>query len=172
MYCRPPYTNLNVLELLLSVVHVYEYEFLCYWLFGYLCVYVLDIKASVQFIATWHLASPSLTQLPTMRLITGQYFLLSTLIVGAVAHDNGMDMGMDQGMSMISGNMITYLHFAPGDNLWFIGWAPRTAGAMVGTCIALFILSVAERWLAAMRGVMEAYWRTRLATQSPCLSVI
>jgi len=109
----------------------------------------------------WHHASPSLTQLLTMRLIAGQYFLLTTLIVGAVAHDNGMDMGMDQGMSMISGNMITYLHFAPGDNLWFIGWAPSTAGAMVGTCIALFMLSIAERWLAAMRGVMEAYWRTR-----------
>jgi len=100
-------------------------------------------------------------QLPTMRLILGQCFLLTSLIVGAVAHDNGMDMNMDHGTAMNSGNMIMYLHFAPGDNLWFIGWAPGTTGAMVGTCIALFMLSIAERWLAAMRGVMEAHWRTR-----------
>ena len=101
-----------------------------------------------------------------MRLIGGQYFLLTSLIAGAFAHGNGMDMNMDQGMAMNSGNMIMYLHFAPGDNLWFIGWAPGTTGAMVGTCIALFMLSIAERWLVAMRGVMEAHWRTRLAIHS------
>ncbi|KAH8986462.1 CTR copper uptake transporter [Lactarius akahatsu] len=56
-----------------------------------------------------------------------------------LAHDNGMDMNMDQGMSMSMGNM----------------------GAMVGTCIGLFMLAVAERWLSAMRAVMEAHWRTR-----------
>ncbi|KAH9061864.1 CTR copper uptake transporter [Lactarius vividus] len=78
-----------------------------------------------------------------------------------LAHDNGMDMSMDQGMSMSMGNMVMYLHFTPGDNLWFLGWVPRTAGAMVGTCIGLFMLAVAERWLSAMRAVMEGHWRTR-----------
>ncbi|KAH8999695.1 CTR copper uptake transporter [Lactarius hatsudake] len=83
-----------------------------------------------------------------------------------LAHDNGMDMNMDQGMSMSMGNMVMYLHFTPGDNLWFLGWAPRTAGAMVGTCIGLFMLALAERWLSAMRAVMEAHWRTRFGLSS------
>ncbi|KAI9430453.1 CTR copper uptake transporter [Lactarius indigo] len=78
-----------------------------------------------------------------------------------LAHENGMDMNMDQGMSMSMGNMVMYLHFTPGDNLWFLGWAPRTAGAMFGTCIGLFMLAIAERWLSAMRAVMEMHWRTR-----------
>jgi len=94
------------------------------------------------------------------------HFALLSLIVTfsftcTLAHDNGMDMNMDQGMSMSIGNMIRYLHFTPGDNLWFLGWAPRTAGAMVGTCIGLFMLAMAERWLSAMRAVMEGHWRTR-----------
>lgn len=77
-----------------------------------------------------------------------------------IAHDNGMDMSMDQGVSTSMGNMLRYLHFTPGDNLWFFGWAPRTAGAMVGTCIGLFMFAVAERWLSAMRAVMEGHWST------------
>jgi len=96
-----------------------------------------------------------------MHRITGRYVLLAFLIAGVLAHDNGMDMNMDQGMSMNVGNMIMYLHFKLGDNLWFPGWAPHSAGAMVGTCIGLLMLSIAERWLAAIRGVMEAHWRTR-----------
>ncbi|KAH9957269.1 Ctr copper transporter [Lactifluus volemus] len=76
---------------------------------------------------------------------------------------------MDQGMAMNMGNMIAYLHFTIGDNLWFLGWAPRSTGAMVGTCIGLFILAIAERWLAMMRGVMEAHWNTRLDLRI-CLS--
>ncbi|KAI0270453.1 Ctr copper transporter [Gloeopeniophorella convolvens] len=72
-----------------------------------------------------------------------------------------MDMSMDTGMDMSMGNMIMYLHFTPGDNLWFFGWAPRSAGAMVGTCIGLFLLAMAERWLAAMHGVMERHWHIR-----------
>lgn len=30
--------------------------------------------------------------------------------------DNGMDMSMDGGMSLAVGNMLSYLHFTPGDN--------------------------------------------------------
>jgi len=86
---------------------------------------------------------------------------LTCLIAGALAHGNGMDMNMDQGMDMNMGNMIMYFHFTLGDNLWFLGWAPRTAGAMFGACIGLLILAIAERWLVAMRGVMEGHWRTR-----------
>jgi Ctr copper transporter family protein len=96
-----------------------------------------------------------------MNLLAGQALLLSSLIVGSLADDNGMNMNMDQGMSMNMGNMIMYLHFTIGDNLWFLGWAPRSAGAMAGACIGLFMLAIAERWFVAMRGVMEEHWSTR-----------
>jgi len=94
-----------------------------------------------------------------MHLLAGQAFLAS-LIAGALA-DNGMVMSMDQGMDMTMGNMLMYFHFTIGDNLWFLGWAPHKAGAMAGACIALFMLAIAERWLVAMRGVMEDHWSTR-----------
>jgi copper transporter 1 len=94
-----------------------------------------------------------------MHLLARQAFLAS-LIAGALA-DNGMVMSMDQGMDMTMGNMLMYLHFTIGDNLWFLGWAPHTAGAMAGACIGLFMLAIAERWLVAMRGVMEDHWSTR-----------
>ena len=97
----------------------------------------------------------------SMHLLAGQALLLTSLIAGALAHDNGMNMNMDQGMSMNMGNMIMYLHFKIGDNLWFYGWAPGTAGAMAGACIGLFMLAMAERWLVAMRGVMEEHWSMR-----------
>jgi len=93
--------------------------------------------------------------------LAGQAILFTSLIAGALAHDNGMNMNMDQGMSMDMGNMIMYLHFTIGDNLWFLGWAPSTAGAMAGACIGLFMLATAERWLVAMRGVMEEHWSMR-----------
>jgi len=96
-----------------------------------------------------------------MHRVIGQYVLFASLYAEAIAHDNGMNMNMDQGLSMNVGNMIMYLHFKPGDNLWFLGWAPNSAGAMVGSCIGILMLSIAERWLAAMRGVMEAHWRKR-----------
>ncbi|KAI0277560.1 Ctr copper transporter family-domain-containing protein [Russula aff. rugulosa BPL654] len=104
------------------------------------------------------LLSPMMT---SMHLLAGQALLLTSLIAGALAHDNGMNMNMDQGMSMNMGNMIMYLHFKIGDNLWFYGWAPGTAGAMAGACIGLFMLAMAERWLVAMRGVMEEHWSMR-----------
>lgn len=104
------------------------------------------------------LLSPMMT---SMHLLAGQALLLTSLIAGALAHDNGMNMNMDQGMSMNMGNMIMYLHFKIGDNLWFYGWAPGTAGAMAGACIGLFMLAMAERWLVAMRGVMEKHWSMR-----------
>ncbi|TFY66377.1 hypothetical protein EVG20_g4715 [Dentipellis fragilis] len=85
----------------------------------------------------------------------------ASLLQGALAHDNGMDMSMDNGMTMTMGNMIMYLHFTPGDNLWFLGWAPFKAGAMVGACLGLFMLALLERWLAAIRGVMEVHWQKR-----------
>jgi solute carrier family 31 (copper transporter), member 1 len=97
-----------------------------------------------------------------MYLVARLTLLVTFLVAKALAHDNGMVMSMDQAMSMDMGNMIMYLHFTIGDNLWFLGWAPRSTGAMVGTCIGLFVLAIAERWLAAMRALMELHWSTRL----------
>ncbi|KAJ6528268.1 CTR copper uptake transporter [Mycena vulgaris] len=75
------------------------------------------------------------------------------------AADNGMDMSMDDGMTLAQGTMMTTLHFSRGDTLWFEGWVPQSAGAMAGACIGLFILALVDRWIAAVRAMMEMHWR-------------
>ncbi|KAK7676995.1 hypothetical protein QCA50_020024 [Cerrena zonata] len=87
-------------------------------------------------------------------------FLLS-LIPSSLCHENGMDMSMDGAMSLASGQMLMWFHFTPGDNLWFEGWVPQSAGAMVGTCIGLFLLALVDRWIGACRGMMEMHWARR-----------
>ncbi|EKM52897.1 uncharacterized protein PHACADRAFT_261579 [Phanerochaete carnosa HHB-10118-sp] len=88
------------------------------------------------------------------------------------AHDNGMDMTMDDGMVLAQGQMLPYLHFTPGDMLWFMGWVPQSTGAMIGTCIGLFLLAVVERWIATCRAVMQAHWSKRAAiTQADRMNV-
>ena len=57
--------------------------------------------------------------------------------------------------------MVPYLHFTPGDALWFKDWVPKSRGAIVGTCIGLFLLAIVERFLAALKGVMESWWRRK-----------
>ncbi|KAF7980532.1 hypothetical protein HWV62_37663 [Athelia sp. TMB] len=84
------------------------------------------------------------------------------LMAGSVSADsNGMDMSMDGAMALSSGAMLPYLHFVPGDNLWFLGWVPESAGAMVGACIGLFLLALVDRWIAACRAIMEVHWSKR-----------
>ncbi|KAJ8519720.1 hypothetical protein ONZ45_g3346 [Pleurotus djamor] len=83
------------------------------------------------------------------------------------AHGNGMDMSMDGPMNLASGSMVPYLHFTPGDILWFLGWVPKSTGAMVGTCIGLFLLALVERWIAAVRRVMEVHWRSSALRTAP-----
>ncbi|KAF9241278.1 Ctr copper transporter family-domain-containing protein [Melanogaster broomeanus] len=75
--------------------------------------------------------------------------------------DNGMDMSKDGPMDVAVGNMLPYLHFTSGDNLWFPGWVPKSAGAMVGACIGIFLLALLERWVAASRALIELHWSTR-----------
>ncbi|KAH9926617.1 CTR copper uptake transporter [Epithele typhae] len=100
--------------------------------------------------------------LPT-TLFSG--LLAATFIAKAAAHGgddtNGMDMSMDGSMDLAAGNMLMWFHFTPGDVLWFYGWVPRSTGAMVGTCIGLFLLALIDRWIAACRGVMETHWHKR-----------
>ena len=88
-------------------------------------------------------------------------FVLSAAFSLAAAHSDGMVMSMDGAMSLTAPNMVPYLHFSPGDTIWFLGWVPMSAGAMVGACIGLFLLAVVERWLAAIRATSERNWRNR-----------
>ncbi|KAF8636060.1 hypothetical protein AX17_003825 [Amanita inopinata Kibby_2008] len=86
-------------------------------------------------------------------------FLFLPFTFAQHSHYNGMDMNKDGSMSMASGHMTTYLHFSPfDDTLWFQGWVPSSAGAIVGACIALFLLGVFERWIVAGRAVAERAW--------------
>lgn len=60
------------------------------------------------------------------------------------------------------GSMVPWLHFTiGGDTLWFFGWVPTSAGAMVGACIGLVLLAIFDRWLAACRSLLEAHWHKR-----------
>ncbi|KAJ7199385.1 CTR copper uptake transporter [Mycena pura] len=72
---------------------------------------------------------------------------------------NGMDMTMDDGMTLANGTMLPMLHFMLGDTLFFEGWVPQTRGALFGACVGLFLLTLADRALAAMRALAEAQWR-------------
>ena len=54
--------------------------------------------------------------------------------------------------------MKPWLHFTKGDNLFFVGWVPLSSGTVVGACVGLFMLAIVERWVAAMRGLMQVYW--------------
>jgi len=87
--------------------------------------------------------------------------ILSLHASGALGDYNGMDMSMDDGMTMTMGNMLSYLHFTPGDNFLFYGWSPATGKALLGTCIGLFLLALVERWLSMMKTVMGIHWHTR-----------
>lgn len=57
--------------------------------------------------------------------------------------------------------MTPYVHFTPGDALWFEEWVPITHGAIFGACFGLFQLALVERLLSAMRNVMEAWWKQK-----------
>ncbi|KAJ3483282.1 hypothetical protein NLI96_g6418 [Meripilus lineatus] len=85
--------------------------------------------------------------------------LFLPLVAAQHNHGNGMDMSMDGPMDLAAGQMIPYFHFTPGDILWFQGWVPKSAKAMVGACLALFLFGIFERWLACLRAVAEQFWR-------------
>ncbi|KAJ8457420.1 hypothetical protein ONZ45_g18317 [Pleurotus djamor] len=52
-----------------------------------------------------------------------------------------------------------FFHTTTSDTLWFEGWTPTSAGAVVGACFGLFFLAVFERFIAAMKGLSEAHWK-------------
>ncbi|KAJ1311619.1 hypothetical protein OPQ81_010096 [Rhizoctonia solani] len=57
--------------------------------------------------------------------------------------------------------MIPYLHFTPGDALFFKEWIPKSSGAVGGACVGLFVLAIFQRCISAMRGVMDQHWKQR-----------
>lgn len=57
--------------------------------------------------------------------------------------------------------MVPWLHFTGGDHLYFESWHPSSKGAIAGACIGLVFLALLERWMSAMRSVMEAKWKKR-----------
>jgi hypothetical protein len=42
--------------------------------------------------------------------------------------------------------------------VWFASWMPSSAGAVVGTCIGLFLFGIFERFLAAFKRAAETAW--------------
>ncbi len=74
----------------------------------------------------------------------------------AAQHDHGSTSGDSD-----SGMMVPWLHFTPGDALLFKSWIPRKPGAIFGACIGLFMLAILDRWLSAMRRLMELWWAQR-----------
>lgn len=74
-----------------------------------------------------------------------------------MAHSHGAATTDANGTVMSS--MIPWLHFDTGDNLFFSSWHPNTPGALVGASIGLIFLALFERWIAAIRGTMEAHWK-------------
>ncbi|KAF7354434.1 CTR copper uptake transporter [Mycena venus] len=72
---------------------------------------------------------------------------------------NGMDMSMDDGMTLASGMMMPYLHFTRGDILWFQGWVPQSSGALAGAGGSPLYGGMMEvRWreAARIRAVVDA----------------
>lgn len=74
------------------------------------------------------------------------------------------DLHSHGGMSMdgnATGGMSAWMHVVGGDTIWFEGWAPSSPGAIAAATIGLFLLAIVERWLSAMRTVMEAWWKQK-----------
>ncbi|KAH0834214.1 CTR copper uptake transporter [Lanmaoa asiatica] len=96
-----------------------------------------------------------------MMMTPWSILVLSSFVAPTFAQSNGMDMSMDVPMNLAIGNMLPYLHFTPGDTVWFPGWVPSSAGAMVGTCVGVALLAMLERWLAACLELAEWHWVER-----------
>jgi len=104
----------------------------------------------------------SSTLLPPNKMHKSFVLLLLPAMVAthSTSHDeNTTMMGSTEGTMM----MVPYLHFTPGDTILFREWVPKELGPFVGACIGLFLLGILDRWLAAMRGLMETWWKQRWA---------
>jgi len=64
--------------------------------------------------------------------------------------------------STMAAMMTPWLHFPGGDHLFFSSLMPGSKGAVAAASIVLLLIAVFERWVFAMRGVMEVRWRARV----------
>ncbi|KAJ7245314.1 Ctr copper transporter [Mycena rebaudengoi] len=71
--------------------------------------------------------------------------------------DSGTSNSTTESMGPMPGMaMKTYLHFTPGDTLIFHTIVPTSPGGIVGACIILFLLSVADHYLRSVCRGIEA----------------
>lgn len=68
--------------------------------------------------------------------------------------------------------MVPYLHFTGGDALFFKSITPSSNGAIAGAAIFLFFFAIAERYVVAMRAVLEVKWRQRVKDRLAALEVL
>jgi solute carrier family 31 (copper transporter), member 1 len=64
----------------------------------------------------------------------------------------------DASMPEMEIDMIPWLHFTGGDNFFFKTLRPSSHGAIAAACIVLILIAVFERYVSAMRSVLDAYW--------------
>ncbi|KAF8708244.1 hypothetical protein RHS03_04195, partial [Rhizoctonia solani] len=116
------------------------------------------VSRSLRFVGELtKLAIPSSTTPPLMNVIMFALALLSIIPSYTLAqHVHG---GNADGMGGVA--MIPYLHFTPGDALFFKEWIPKSSGAVGGACVGLFVLAILQRCISAMRGIMEQHWKQR-----------
>lgn len=63
-------------------------------------------------------------------------------------------------------HMVPYFHSYYGDYLFLKSWQPKSAGAVAGACIGLFVLAIIDRFVSAIRGSFERHWRNQLVNIS------
>jgi len=60
--------------------------------------------------------------------------------------------------------MTPWLHFTGGDNFFFKSLHPSSHGAIAAACVVLVLIAIFERWVSALRGVLEAHWARSLTS--------
>ncbi|KAI0690691.1 Ctr copper transporter [Cytidiella melzeri] len=63
--------------------------------------------------------------------------------------------------------MTPWLHFTGGDPFYFKSLTPSSHGAIAAACIVLVVISIFDRWLFAMKNVLDVHWaRSAIALRS------
>lgn len=97
----------------------------------------------------------------TVMQLLALFSILCTISLALAQHSHGSSSGGGH-------NMITYFHFERGlDSVWFLEWVPSSVGAVVGTCVGVFLLGILERWISALRALIELHWRQKSVRSNP-----
>ncbi|KAG5635702.1 hypothetical protein H0H81_010350 [Sphagnurus paluster] len=95
-----------------------------------------------------------------MHTPTSLLSLSFLLPIVSAQHDHGHGSSSsipgDAAAPLAHSHMTAFLHVHPfSDALWFQGWVAARPRAVLGACVGLFLLGVAERWVAAVRRGVE-----------------